>query len=273
MRLGSLVAALLIGAAPALAQERVVVAGSALCETIAALGQGHRVVGRDTTCTHPAEMAALPDIGYLRALSAEGLLALGPDLILAGPDAGPPETMALVEASAVPVIRVAAEYTEEGVIAQIEAVAQALGVEGGGLVDRVRDGFARLAQARSGTAPVRALFILSAAGGRVMAAGTGTGADGMFRLAGAENALQGIDGYRQITDEALAAAAPEVIVMMDRAGDHALSDAQILAHPALGLTPAGQAGRVVRMDGAFLLGFGPRTPEAALALMAALHGG
>ncbi|HLV82161.1 MAG TPA: hemin ABC transporter substrate-binding protein, partial [Devosia sp.] len=62
---------------------------------------------------------------------------------------------------------------------------------------------------------------------------------------------------------------PEVIVMMNRDGDHALSDEQIRAHPALGLTPAAQEGRILRMDGAFMLGFGPRTPEAAMALLIA----
>jgi iron complex transport system substrate-binding protein len=270
MRVLALLAAL--AATPALAQERIVVAGSALCEVVAALGQTARVVGRDTTCTHPEAMAALPDVGYLRALSAEGLLSLGPDLILADVDAGPPETMALVQASDVPVVRVQADYTEDGVVTRIDTVAQALGVDPAPLVAQVQAGFATLAQTRQGRAPVRALFILSAAGGRVLASGTGTAADGILTLAGAQNVLTDFPGYRQLTDEALIAAAPEVIVMMDRAGDHALSDEAILAHPALGLTPAAQSGRIVRMDGVFLLGFGPRTPEAALALMAAMGG-
>lgn len=262
--------------APALAQDRVVVAGSALCEVVAALGQTHRVVGRDTTCTYPDAMAALPDIGYLRALSAEGLLSLGPDLILADVDAGPPETMALITASAVPVVRVHADFTEAGVIERIATVGAALGVDAAPLLDQVQAGFDHLARTRAEQAalhaPVRVIFILSASGGRVLASGLGTAADGILALAGAENAIDAFDGYRQLTDEAITAAAPDVIVMMDRSGDHALSDAQILAHPALGLTPAGQAGRVVRMDGVFLLGFGPRTPQAAQALQDALRG-
>ena len=271
MRIAVTVAALMMVAAPAVAQERIVVAGSALCETIAALNQTHRVVGRDTTCGYPAGMAALPDVGYLRALSAEGLLALNPDMILAGNDAGPPETMLLIEASAVPVVRIETDYSQEGVLAQIEAVARVLGVDGSALVAAKEDAFAGLAAARADAAPVRAMFILSGAGGRVMASGHGTGADAMLRLAGAENVLAGFGGYRQITDEALTAAAPEVIVMMNRDDDHALSDEQIRAHPALGLTPAAQEGRILRMDGAFMLGFGPRTPEAAMALLAAMR--
>ena len=267
-----ILAALALSLLPAAAQERVVVAGSALCEIVAELGQTARVVGRDTTCTFPEAMQALPDVGYLRALSAEGLLSLGPDLILADVDAGPPETMALVEASAVPVVRVRADYTEAGVVARVATVAGALGVDAAPLVARIGDGFRDLASARTDAAPVRAMFVLSAAGGRIMASGQATAADGMLDLAGAENVFTDFEGYRQLTDEAITAAAPEVIVMMDRSGDHGLSDAQILSHPALGLTPAGQTGRVVRMDGVFLLGFGPRTPQAARALMDALGG-
>ncbi|WP_323020800.1 heme/hemin ABC transporter substrate-binding protein [Pararhodobacter sp.] len=261
-----------LAATPTLAQDRVVVAGSALCEVVAALGQVDRVVGRDTTCLYPEVFAELPDVGYLRALSPEGLLSLDPDLILADVDAGPPATMDLVAASAVPVVRIAADFTEAGVIARIEGVAGALGVDPAPLVGSVTEGFATLAEARAAAESPRVLFILSAAGGRVMAAGQGTAAQGILTLAGAQNVLDGFEGYRPLTDEAIAAAAPDAILMMDRSGDHALDDAAILAHPALGLTPAAQNGRIVRMDGALLLGFGPRTPEAALALIRALEG-
>ncbi|MCB1391373.1 MAG: ABC transporter substrate-binding protein [Rhodobacteraceae bacterium] len=266
----SLVLAAALAASPALAQERVVVAGSALCEVVAALGQTARVVGRDTTCAYPEVFTALPDVGYLRALSPEGLLSLDPDLILADVDAGPPATMELVAASAVPVVRVAADYTDAGVIARIEAVAEALSVDPATLVAEVEATFAALAEARVGATSPRVLFVLSAAGGRIMAAGQNTAAEGILALAGARNAVEGFDGYRPLTDEAIAAAAPEAILMMDRGGDHALDDAAILAHPALGLTPAAAAGRIVRMNGSYLLGFGPRTPQAARALMTAL---
>ena len=258
-------------ALPAVAQERIVVAGSALCEIVAALDATDRMVGRDTTCTYPESMADLPDMGYLRALSAEGLLSLNPDLILADVDAGPPETMDLVAATDVPVVRVEADFTQTGVIERIDAVAQALGVDGGPLAMQVEAEFEALAQARAGAGPVSAMFVLSAAGGRILASGAGTAASGMLDLAGAENAITGFEGYRQLTDEAITAAAPDVIVMMDRAGDHALDDAAIIAHPALGLTPAAQNGRIVRMDGVYLLGFGPRTPAAARDLMTALQ--
>ena len=65
------------------------------------------------------------------------------------------------------------------------------------------------------------------------------------------------------------AASPDVILMMDRTGDHAATDADILSHPALRTSPAAERGALVRLPGMLLLGFGPRTPEAVRALSAA----
>ena len=271
-----LVALTMATALPAQASERVVVIGGALAEIVHALGQADRLVGRDTTASYPPEIAALPDVGYMRALSPEGLLRLAPDLIIADEGAGPPETINLILRAEVSFVQIEQAFDEAGVLARIHAVAAALAVDEGGevLAAEVAARFDALAQARDAIdSPLRAMFILSAQGGRIMASGGSTAAAGILALAGVENAVTGFDGYRLLTDEAEAAAAPDAIIMMDRGGDHALSDAQIIAHPALGITPAGQAMRVVRMDGLFLLGFGPRTPDAALALMDALTGG
>jgi iron complex transport system substrate-binding protein len=64
--------------------------------------------------------------------------------------------------------------------------------------------------------------------------------------------------------------APDFIVTMRRtAGDH--DTGQLLTMRGLAATPAGAAKRVISMDGLYLLGFGPRTPSAALDLMRALY--
>ena len=66
-------------------------------------------------------------------------------------------------------------------------------------------------------------------------------------------------------------AAPDVLLMMDREGDLAIANADVLAHPALAQTPAAETGAIIRMDGMLMLGFGPRTPQAAADLFAALY--
>lgn len=275
----ALIAVLVIAAtlAPVRAEEpaRVIALGSSVTEIVVALGAGDRLIARDTTSTWPDSVTALPDVGYIRALSPENVLALDPDLILAEGDAGPPAAVEVLRSAGIPFLLMPEATTPDGIRTKITAVAAALGLPGPGeaLAEQVAQGLdAAKARAAAVTAPKRVLFVLSLQGGRVMAGGEGTEAEGIIRLAGGVNAASGFQGYKPMTDEAVLAAAPEVILMMDRAGQMAISDADVLTHPALAATPAGKAAAIVRMDGALMLGFGPRTPEAADRLHAALSG-
>lgn len=254
--------------------QRVVALGGAVTEIVAALGAADRLVGRDTTSTWPPEITTLPDVGYVRALSAEGVLSLAPDLILADAGAGPVETVDLLRNAGVPFVTMPGEPSATGVVDRIRSVgaaldrqpeAEALARAFGAEMDALR--------ARTGTvdSPRRVLFVLAIQNGRVMVGGKGSSAAEIISLAGGINAVDDIAGYKPVTDEALLHAAPDVILMMDREGDLAVTARDVQAHPALSLTPAARTGAIIRMDGMLLLGFGPRTAKAAQALFDALY--
>jgi len=247
---------------------RIISLGGSVTEIVYALGASDRLVGRDTTSTWPEAALALPNVGYVRALSPEGVLSLDPGLIIAIEGSGPPETLEVLDSASVPLVTVPEGYDMPAIRAKIETVAEALGLpeDGTALADRVEAELAAAVEAARTDTPPRVLFILSMQGGRIMAAGAGTAAQGIIELAGGVNALEGFSGYQQISDEAVLLAAPDVILMMDRTGDHAMGDDAMRAHPVLRHTPAVEAGRIVRQPGTRLLGFGPRTPEAVRAL-------
>lgn len=253
--------------------DRVLALGGAVTEIVYALGQGDRLVARDTTSTYPPEAGALPDVGYVRALSPEGVLSVDPDLVLAIEGSGPPETMEVLRAAGVPLVTIPEGYDAAAVLGKITLVAEALDVPEAGarLAAEVEASLAAALPTRPDAAPPRVLFILSMEGGRIMAAGRDTAAAGIIALAGGVNALTGFDGYSQVSDEAVLLADPDVILMMDRSGDHAASDAEIMAHPVLGRTRAAEAGAILRQPGLLLLGFGPRTPQVVEALGAAFR--
>ncbi len=265
----------LVSAATAQDAKRVITLGGSVTEIAVALGVADRIIARDTTSSWPESVQALPDVGYIRALSPENVLALDPGLIVAEGDAGPPEAVDVLKAAGIPFILVPEATDPAGIAAKIEAVAAALDLpaEGAALSREVKTGL-DAAEARAATiaSPKRVLFILSLKGGGVMAGGEGTEADGIIRLAGGINAATGFQGYKPMTDEAVLAARPDAILMMDREGDLSISDPDVLAQPALSQTPAAVTGTIIRMDGMLLLGFGPRTPEAADTLHAALYG-
>lgn len=255
--------------------SRVVAIGGSVTEIVYALGEEARLVGRDSTSVYPVEALKLPDTGYIRALSPEGVLSLNPDLILMLDGAGPPPALEALKAAGVRTVTIPEGFDRKAIADKIDAVGAALGVEdkAKALADNVQSALDKAIVASEIQArKARVLFVLSARQGRLMASGGRTQADGIIRMAGAENVLSGIEGYKPVSDEALIAAAPEVILMMTGTGDHAASDDAVLALPAVAQTPAGKARRIVRMDGMYLLGFGPRTADAIVSLRNALYG-
>lgn len=255
------------------APSRVLSIGGSVTEIVYALGEQDRLVARDTTSSFPAEAEALPDVGYMRELSPEGILSVDPQLIIAEASSGPQETIAVMQQAQIPFITVPDGYDSAAVGAKIRAVADALGVgpRGEALANSID---AQLQALDTQTdAPKRVLFILSMQGGRILASGANTAADGIITLSGGINAVTDFEGYKPLTDEAVTAANPDVIVMMDRSGDHATADNDLWGNPAISTTNAAQTQSIVRIDGLLLLGFGPRTPEAVSTLHHALYGG
>lgn len=254
--------------------SRVVSIGGSVTEILYALELENRVIAVDTTSVYPPEaLKEKPNVGYMRALSAEGVLALEPNLIVAIDGAGPPDAVNVIKSASTPMVTIPDEPTPNGITRKIRAVAAAMNEakRGEKLVAKVAGEFTWLKRITSGLEQrARVLFILSLRGGRPVVAGSNTAAEGILVLAGAENAIRGFSGYKPITDEAIIAAAPDVILLMSREG-HKVSAEQLFAYPALRTTPAGKNKRVVIMDGQYLIGFGPRTARAAGDLAAALY--
>ncbi|MBV2144395.1 ABC transporter substrate-binding protein [Falsochrobactrum sp. TDYN1] len=254
--------------------SRIVSVGGSLTEIVYALGAGNMLVARDQTSTYPEQAKELPDVGYMRRLSPEGVLGVNPSGILLLEGSGPPETLEVLTKASVPMVVVPDDHTGESVIAKIEAVGKALGLEEKAralAADVSRDLEAAKKIAANENPRKRVLFIISAQGRRLTASGTGTAADGIIALAGGVNAITAYEGYKQLTDEAIEKAAPDAILIMDIGKDSVLKD-ELLKNPVLASTPAGQSGNIIQMDSLYLLGFGPRTGAASRELSEKLYG-
>lgn len=257
------------------AARRIVSVGGALTETIYALGAQGELVGVDTTSLFPAAARALPSVGYARQLSAEGVLSLTPSLVVASDEAGPATVLRQLDAAKVPVHVLASEHNIEGTAIRTEKLGALLGRadQGLALARQIRQD-ATAARDRAAalhrSATPRVLFVLAHSMSQLRVAGDNTGADAMIRLAGARNALAGIDGYKPLSPEAALAAAPDWILATDQGLEAAGGIDGLLKAPGLGATAAGKARRVASVDALLLLGFGPRLPAAIQSLSQAL---
>ena len=264
-----------VSAARAQSTRRAVSVGGAVTEIVYAVGAGSTLVGADSTSTFPAPAEKLPRVGYMRQLSAEGVLSLKPDLLVATAEAGPPAVLSQIESTGVPVHRLAVRHSIESLRDNVREVAGVFGVPDAGrhVIAEIDAQWAK-ARARVAAAPgkPRVLFVLAHGGGAPMVAGDGTAAEAMIAYAGGVNAVRGMQGYKPLTAEAALAAAPDVILITQQGLDEAGGIDRLLARPGLALTAAGRARRVFAMDALYLLGFGPRMPGAVLDLAARLHG-
>ena len=253
--------------------SRIVSIGGAVTEILYALGLADRVVARDDTSLYPPQAMEKPSVGYVRALTAEGVLSLSPSLVIAVEGAGPKETIDVLEKASVPFVLVPDDHTAEGVGAKIRLVAAAAGVaqKGEALARTVEEDLASLAAIRARIVNRRkAVFVLGMSGGSATLAGSHTSADAIFTLAGVENALAAMTGFKPASDEAALASNPDAVVIMAERG-HALTPEVVFAMPVFADTPAAKAKRLISMSGNYLLGFGPRTAHAARDLAAAVY--
>lgn len=268
-----LLACLLPGLVDAQAQPRIVSVGGAVTETVFALGAQGQLVGVDTTSLFPVDATKLPQVGYARTLSAEVVLALKPQLLLASGEAGPPLVLTQLKGAGLRVEVLDDQHRFDGVLARTQRIGALCGREreAAQLVARLQQAWAARPKPPGGSAP-RVLFVLAHAAGQLRVAGEGTSADAMLTLAGARNAFAGVQGYKSLTAEAALQAAPDLVLCTDQGLEAQGGADALLKAPGLALTPAGRARRVVSMEALLLLGFGPRLPQAVAELTRQLHG-
>lgn len=257
--------------------KRIVSVGGTVTEILYALGAGERIVARDTTSYYPQAANAKPDVGYMRALSPEGIFAQKPDLIVAEDGAGPADAIAVLKAGQVPFVEIATPPSGDAIPRKIRDTGAAVGLEdkADALAKDVETALAALKADIAAIDPAskkRVLFVLSLANGRVMAAGTETEAGALIEMAGGVNAAASLSGYKPMSDEAVIASKPDLVLVM-QTGQHQMTAEQVFAVPALQATPAAASRSLLTMDGLYLVGFGPRTPSAARELAAALYPG
>lgn len=265
--------AALAAALPAQAQtaapaRRLVSLSGALTEIVYLLNAQNLLVGTDTTSLYPEAAQKTAKVGYVRQLSAEGLLSLRPDAVIGTSDAGPPVVLDQIRQAGVRVALVKAQHNWAEVQEKIKVVGRETGrsADADKLLAQL-DGQWNSIQAQVAKAQrkPRVLFVMSHSGSPQVA-GKGTAANALMQYAGCVNAIDQFDGYKPLTAEAMASAAPEVIINTTQGIEALGGEAAFWKRPELALTPAFAKKALVTLEASHLLGFGPRLPTAVQAL-------
>jgi len=246
---------------PATAPDRIVSLATGVGETLAALGVGDRVVGRDETSEAPTIDTA-PVLTKAHAVSAERVLATAPDVVLVDASTSPAEAVDQIRAAGVTVVEIPEAWTLQDIAPRTRAVAQAVGVpaEVADTVATTATGIAPTART-SGDRPRVAFLYLRGTSAIYLLGGEGSGADALIDAAGGTDvgAEAGLGAFVPLTAEALAAANPDVLLVMTGGLDSVGGVDALADLPGVAQTRAGRDRRIISVEDTLLLSFGPRT--------------
>lgn len=254
------------------AEKRIVTLSSAITETVFALGLGNHIVATDVTSISPKAAADLPRVSQNRAVSAEGIMAFQPDIVLAPDKDVPPAVVQHLRQSGVRFIALRQEFSEKGAYRFIQEIADVLAIpeKGKEVVQRTKMAMERVStiveEATSGKTKPKVLFIYARGAGAMSVSGKGSSLDGIIELAGGRNAVQEFADFKPYTTEALVKANPDVILMFDFGVSSLGGKKAILKMPGMQLTEAGKHERILVMNPSLLVNFSTRLPEGVALL-------
>lgn len=244
-----------------------------LTEIVYALEAEEYLVARDTSSIYPAAAAELPNLGFAGALNAEAILALTPTLVIGRELAGPEGVLEQLREAGVEVVLLDELTGLDAPQIKIRAIGAALGIpqRAEALAQDVERRLAGVtAELEEHERPLRVLLLYVRRGGIQQ---TGDHARTIIETAGGIDAAAeaGVEGWQALTPEALVAIDPEVYLVLDLGLEVVGGIEGLMEIPGVAETRAGRARRVISMPDLYLLGFGPRLPEAIADLSAYLR--
>lgn len=255
------------------AQLRIITAGSAITETVCVLGDCNKIIASDKTSLYPANIQQLPSIGYRTSISAEGIISLKPNLVIAEKNYVDDAVLKQLSSTGIRLVIIDRKLSPVDTRKLIEQIGIALNrqTEAQKLISAID---AELAEVVSLLKKVKSkptvLCVFNRGTTSVSTAGTDTFAD-ILSYAGGVNAIANSEGYKPLNTEALIAANPEYLLFASTGIESIGGIAGALAIPGVAQTTAGKTKQILSIDTLMLTNFGPRIGKAIKALALLLH--
>ena len=249
--------------------SRVVVAGGSITEIIYFLNSEEKIVALDVTSNYPEKAKELPSIGYVRNLSAEGILSMNPSIVFGEDDMGPPGVIKQLRDINIDLRIIPEEKTIDGILDKIYCIAS--------IIDKLPNAESKInstlipdilnIEKRLSTStliPKRVMFIFSIKGNKIIVAGSGTSGNGFIKMTGSENIFGTIEGWKSVSQEAVIKENPDYIIMSQRDLHNSETIKSISENPIFKNIKASKEGNFIFDDAMAMLGYGPRTIKSVL---------
>ncbi len=250
--------------------QRIISLTPAVTETLYALGEGGKLVGGTDADDYPAAAKALPHVATFQGVIVEKVVALKPDLVIAGGNGfNPPADIARLRGLGIPVAVVYAG-TVDAVLADIRLIGELSGAYPAA-VALTQAMAARIAAvvAAAAVRPThpRVFYELGAEPAIYGPADDSFVAD-LIRLAGGDPITTGDARSFTISLERLVAADPQVIVLGD--ANYGATAVAVARRPGWGGMTAVRVGAIRPVDDVIVTRPGPRLADGLAALAVAI---
>ena len=248
---------------------RVVIAGGSITEIFYFLGEQDRIVAIDVTSNFPPEAKSLPSIGYVRALSAEGLLSMKPSIIIGEDDMGPPAVIKQIRETSYDLRIIPEIRTIDGIIEKIECIASILDVteKSDAIISKKLEPYIKkiiINRKRIAKKGVKVMLVLNMQSSSIIVAGANTSGSGFIDIIGGENIFESFEGWKPVNAEAVLELNPDYIIVPQRNVHKGLDVTSIADSELFKNTNAGRNKNFIFDDAMAITGFGPRTINSAL---------
>lgn len=252
---------------------KIVSLNGTISEILVDLGFEENIVGVDVASNYPASLQEKPKVGHSRQLSAEGILALAPDVVIATSEDIKPELAQQIRSTGVKLLLFDHHFSSNGTKELIRSMADSLDrkKKGDSILVALQFDLEKVEAIEKKEPKPKVLFIYARGTGTMMVAGKNTQVEKMIELAGGVNAVDDFTEFRPLTAEALVAANPDVILLFD-SGLSSLGGVDgLLEVQGIRQTNAGKNKKFVEMEGQFLTGFSQRLGKAVEELAKRIH--
>ena len=249
--------------------SRIIIAGGSLTEIVFFLGLEDKLIGVDITSNFPESAKEIPSIGYVRTLSAEGILSLEPSLILGENDMGPPMVIDQIQKTSVDLRIIPEKRSVIGILEKINCIGSIINYESE-TTTLINDKLIAMVdellqlQKTNSTKNTKAMLILSMGGTSPVVAGRNTSGNGFINMIGAQNIFESHEGWKPVSEESILKNNPDIIIIPQREVHKNSSIASFLDSSHLKKTKAVKNNNIISEDAMAMLGFGPRTIDIAL---------
>lgn len=197
--------------------DRIVTVGGSVTEIVFALGAGKSVVAVDWSSSIPSKVSSLPQVGYLRKLSSEGILSMSPTQIITTSEIGPPKVVDQLKKTGIDFHIFDSPQSFEDIISMTSSISVLLNKkkQGAKIIDNLIQLDSKIKEIQSSNNDtLKIVLFMNPTASSYNAAGSKTRANYLINYIGGTNVFfDNFSRYSKVTKEDIIYANPDIILV------------------------------------------------------------